>query len=253
MRKSMAITKNVKRLLGAVRTLNESNHGIERMALLYGLSGEGKTTSVDYCIDRTDGLSLRAKRCWTMTSMLAELATELRCPEKIRKSNRAAVMVNSIIEHLNNQPRPLFVDEVDHLLNPHNHRNGTSVLETIRDVYDSVKVPVILIGEENSAIAIQETARFARRITQVVEFRGIDLEDARTVADTVAEVNISDDLIAHVYQESQANIGRIIVALDAIERHGKAAGLAEIDLNAWGDKALFFDQQVFFTRKGSQR
>lgn len=252
MKKEMAITKNVRRLLHAVNTLTASPHGIERMALLYGLSGEGKTTSVDYVIDRTDGLSLRAKRCWTMTSMLSELATELRCPEKIRRTNRAAVMVNSIIEHLNDRPRPLFVDEIDHLFAPHNRSKGTDILETIRDIYDSVKVPVILVGEENSAINVQENGRFARRITQWVEFKGIDLEDARTVADTISEVKVSEDLITHIYQEAQANIGRIIVALDAIERHGKAVGLSEIDLKAWGSKALFFDQPVF-ARKGLKR
>lgn len=252
MKKEMAITKNVRRLLYAVSTLTESAHGIERMALLYGLSGEGKTTSVDYVIDRTDGISLRAKRCWTMTSMLAELATELRCPEKIRRSNRAAVMVNSIIEQLNNRPRPLFVDEIDHLFVAHNHRNGNNILETLRDVYDSVKVPLILVGEENSAINVQENGRFARRITQWVEFKGIDLEDAAIVAETVCEVKVAEDLVAHVYQEAQANIGRIIVALDAIERHGKAAGLAEVDLKTWGRKTLFFDQPIF-TRKGVKR
>lgn len=252
MKKEMAITKNVRRLLYAVSTLTESSHGIERMLILYGPNGDGKTTSVDYVIDRTDGISLRAKRCWTMTSMLAELATELRCPEKIRRSNRAAVMMNSIIEQLNNRPRPLFVDEIDHMFVAHNQRNGNNILETLRDIYDSVKVPLILVGEENTAINVQENGRFARRITQWVEFKGIDLEDAMIVAETVCEVKVAEDLVTHVYQEARANIGRIIVALDAIERHGKAAGLPEVDLKAWGRKALFFDQPVF-TRKGVKR
>jgi hypothetical protein len=249
MRKEMAITKNVQRLLMAVRTLTDSPHGIERMGLLYGLSGEGKTTSVDHIIDKTDGIALRAKRCWTMTSMLAELCTELRAPEKIRRSNRGAVMVASVIEHLNANPRPLFLDEIDHLFVPHNHRNGANIMETIRDIYDSVKVPVILVGEENSAINIQENGRFARRITQWIEFKGIDLEDARIVADTVCEVGIADDLLSHLYQEAGANVGRIIVGIDAIERHGKALNLKEVNLAAWGDKPLFFDQPAFARKR----
>lgn len=252
MRKEMAITKNVQRLLRAVRTLTDSPHGIERMGLLYGLSGEGKTTSTDFVIDKTDGIALRAMRCWTVTSMLASLATELRCPEKIRRSNRASVMVNSIIEHLNDRPRPLFIDEVDHLLNPHNLRTGTAILETLRDVYDSVKIPVILVGEENSAINIQENGRFARRITQWVEFKGIDQDDAQIVADTVCEVGIADDLLTHLYQEAGANVGRIIVGIDAIERHGKALELKTVDRAAWGDKALFFDQPAFARKRGRQ-
>ena len=250
MKKQMATTKNVRRLLSAVNTLKESPHGIERMGLLYGLSGEGKTTSIDHCIDKADGISLRVMRSWTMTSMLAALATELRCPEKIRRCNRSSVMTNSIIEHLNDNPRPLFVDEIDHLFVPHNMRNGMNILETIRDIYDSVKVPVILVGEENSAINIQENGRFSRRITQWVEFKGIDQDDARIVADTVCEVEIADDLLSHLYQAAGANVGRIIVGIDGIERHGKALGLKAVDLATWGDKALFFDQPAFARKRG---
>lgn len=252
MKKEMAITKNVERLLKAVRSLKESPHGIERMGLLYGLAGEGKTTSVDHVIDKTDGIALRAKRCWTVTAMLAELATELRCPEKIKRSNRAAVMVNSIIEHLNTHPRPLFCDEIDHMFAPHNRTRGTDILETLRDIYDTVKVPVILVGEENSAINIQENGRFARRITQWVEFKGIDSEDARTVAETCCEVGIADDLLAHLYQEAGANVGRIIVGINAIERHGKSLGMKEVDLSTWGERPLFFDAPVFARKRGRQ-
>ena len=252
MRKEMAITKNVQRLLRAVRTLTDSPHGIERMGLLYGLPGEGKTTSIDHVIDKTNGIALRAKRCWTTTSMLAELCTELRTPEKIRRSNRSAIMVVSAIEHLNVCPRPIFIDEIDHLFVPHNQRNGTNILETLRDIYDLVKVPVILVGEENSAINIQENGRFARRITQWVEFKGIDQDDARIVANTVCEVGIGDDLLTHLYQEAGANVGRIIVGIDAIERHGKALDIGEVDRATWGDRALFFDQPSYARKRGRQ-
>lgn len=250
MLKKMAITKNVWKLLFAVNTLKDAPHGIERMGLLYGLSGEGKTTSVDHVIDKVDGISLRAKRWWTMTSMLSELCTELRTPEKIRRSNRSAVMAASAIEHLNANPRPLFIDEIDHLFVPQNLRNGTNILEAVRDIYDSVKVPVILVGEENSAINIQENGRFARRITQWVEFKGIDLEDARIVADTVAEVGVAEDLLSHLYQEAGANVGRIIVGIDAIERFGKSEGLTIVDLSAWRDRPFFFDQPAFARKRG---
>lgn len=252
MKKEMAITKNVRALLSAVRELTEGSHTRERMALLYGLPGEGKTTSIDHAIDKTNGIALRAKVCWTTTGMLAELASELRCPEKIRKSNRAGVMLESIISHLNENPCPLFIDEIDRLTTHYNRTNGEKIMELLRDIHDTVKIPVVLVGEENSAINIQGNGRFARRISQWVEFKGIDLDDCRTVAGTVCEVSISDDLLEHLYQEAGANVGRVVIGLDAIERHGKALDRTELNLATWGNKALFFDQPTFARKRGKR-
>jgi len=252
MKKQMAITKNVRRVLNTVRDLTEYTHGNELMALLYGVPGEGKSTALDYAVDKTNGIALRAKACWTQTGMLTDLATELRCPEKIRKCNRSNVIINSVIEYLNNDPRPLFIDEIDRLVMHYNRVNGERIMETLRDIHDVVKIPLILVGEENSAINIQENGRFGRRITQWVEFKGIDFDDARVVADTVCEVVIADDLLKHLYDQAGANIGRITVGISAIERHCKALGLAKVDRATWGDKALYFDQPAFARKRGLQ-
>jgi len=223
MKREFAITKNVARLNYAVHTLMNSPHGIERMGLLYGFSGEGKTTTVDYLIDQTDGISLRAMRGWTPTWMLSTLCAELRLSEKIRHSNRKQIMHEAIVAQLSERPRPIFIDEIDHLFAAHNSRNGSDILECLRDIYDTVKAPVLLVGEENSAVAIQDSCRFARRITQWVEFRGIDRADARILADTVGEVRISDDLLDYLYDEAGANVGRMVLppTKDGPTRHRK--------------------------------
>lgn len=252
MRKKMAITKNVWSLLYAVEELTSGSHARERMGLLYGLPGEGKTTAIDYAIDKANGIALRIKMFSTDLSLLSELAHELRCPEKIRKSNRKSIVFENVAERLCNNPCPLFIDEIDRLVMPHNRVNGEKIMELLRDIHDELKVPVVLVGEENSAVAIQENGRFARRISQWVEFKGIDLDDCRTVADTVCEVAVADDLLTYLYQESESNIGRIIIGLDAIERHGKAIGRAEIDRDTWGNRALFFDQPTFSRKKGKR-
>jgi hypothetical protein len=252
MKKVMAITKNSFRLLHVAQELTANANGNELMALLYGLPGEGKTTCIDWAIDKTNGIALRAKSCWTQTGMLADLATELRCPEKIRRSNRTNVMLNSVIEHLNDNPRPLFIDEVDRLVMAYNRINGEKIMECLRDIHDIARIPLVLVGEENSAVTVQENGRFGRRIKHWVEFKGIDREDCRTVADTVCEVAIADDLLDHLYSEAGANIGRIILGIESIERHGKTRDLTEVDLAAWGGKPLFFDQPAFARKRARQ-
>ena len=96
---------------------------------------------------------------------------------------------------------------------------------------------------------LQRCGRLARRITSWVEFKGIDLEDSRIVADTLCEVRVADDLIAHLHKEAKANIGRIVVGLSRIERVGLTSGVETVSLADWRDRPLFFDQPNFRKRR----
>jgi DNA transposition AAA+ family ATPase len=146
------------------------------------------------------------------------------------------------------RPRPIFIDEADYLL------RQADMLDTMRDIYDTTGSPVILIGMEEMARKVQTNGRFARRITQWVEFDGIDLADTRVLADTVCEIGVADDLLAYVHKAARANIGRMTTALARIETFGRTNGHGEVDsdspvtLKDWGKRPLFYDQPRFGRR-----
>ena len=101
---------------------------------------------------------------------------------------------------------------------------------------------------EEMARKVQTNGRFARRITQWVEFRGISLKDARTLADTVCEVAVEDDLLTRLHEASKANIGRMTTGLSRIERLAKFNKIESMSLDVWGDRPFFFDQPNFRRR-----
>lgn len=238
MRHEMAMTMNVKRFLAAVRELQERPLGIEGMGLLWGLPGEGKSTTVAYAVNTLDGIFLRALRSWTPSSMLGALMVEIGLsPMRVK-----APMVDAAVRYLMEHPRPLFIDEADYLF-----RTG-DMMDTWRDIYDLTGSPVILIGMEEMARRIQTQGKFARRITQWIEFSGIDTADARTLADTVCEVAVADDLLAYVHSQARANIGRMVTALARIETFGRTNDLSRVTLQDWGRRALFYDQPRFAKR-----
>jgi DNA transposition AAA+ family ATPase len=241
MRHELASTKNVRRFQAAMRELRERPLGVEGMGLLWGRPGEGKSTLVAHSANQTDGIYLRANAGMTMTSMLQAIVHELGGVP----AGRRAPMMNYCFEKLRGSRRPIYVDEADYLF------RQTEMLDALRDIYDETKSPVILIGMEDIARTIQQNGRFARRITAWIEFKGIDIEDARTVADTICEVSLADDLLEHLHQESAANIGRMVVGLSRIERFAKASGLATVSLAVWGERELFYDQPNF--NKGRKR
>ena len=240
MRHVMAMTKNMRRFLGAVDELVNRPMGTEGMGLLWGKPGEGKSTSIAYVVNAMDGVYARAMSSWTVTSMLGYLCKELGGHRMLRRAD----MVDFIVEQLAGKPRPIFIDEADHLFDK---PKKFEMAESLRDIYDMSGCPVILCGMEDIARTIQSHGRFARRITQWIEFRGIDLTDARTVAGEVCETGVEDCLLQHLHSEANGNIGRMIIGLSKIERMARASNIEAVGLDQWGDRELFWDQPIFST------
>jgi DNA transposition AAA+ family ATPase len=241
MKHVMATTKNVWKFMNAVEELLDRPMGTEGMGLLWGEPGEGKSTAVARVCDKYDGIYVRAVGCWTVTSMLGDICRELGGERKLRRSD----MVDFIIHELrkDNRPlRPIFIDEADYCF------RQFEMVDSLRDIYDLSGCPVIMIGMEEIAKKIKANARIARRITQWVEFKGLDFEDVKTVADECCDVTISDDLCQYLHKECSANIGRIIIGLTKIEKQAKMTGATIIDCATWGNKPLYYDQPSFSKR-----
>lgn len=235
MNHEMAKTKNLTRFMSAVQELMDRPHGTEGMGLLWGDPGEGKTTALTYVVNTMEGVYVRAMGCWTVTTMLGEICKELGG----HRLQRRADMVDWIQKQLADNPRPIFVDEADYLF------RQFDMMDALRDIYDLSTCPVILVGMEEIARKIQSHGRFARRITQWIKFEGVDLDDARLLAATCAEVHLADDLLQYLHKEARANIGRMIIGLSRIEKFGKASRLATVSLSQWQERELFYDQPTF--------
>lgn len=246
MKHKMAMTKNMRRFLGAVDDLLKRPQGTEGMGLLWGQPGEGKTTSIGYVVNAMNGVYVRALNSWTVTGMLGKICEELGGKRMLRRSD----MIEFVAEQLRDKPRPIFIDESDHLFDK---PKKFEMPEALRDIYDLTGCPVILCGMEDIARTVQAHGRFARRITQWIEFTGIDIADARTVANETCEVDIADCLLTYLHTEARGNIGRIIVGLTKIERMAKASQLTKVTHDQWGNRPLFYDQPVFSTRSGAGR
>jgi len=242
MRYEMAMTKNVRRMLAAVRDLMDRPRGVEGMGLLWGLPGEGKSTCVAYASNVLDGIFLRANACWTVTSMLGAMMVEL----GMEPMRRRAPMIEAAGRRLMERPRVIFIDEADYLF------ESAQMLDALRDIYDITGSSVVLIGMEKFARKIQQRGKFARRITQWVEFDGIDASDARVLADTVCEVEVADDLLGHVLEAARSNIGRMVTALARVEQFGVLNTLDTVTLKDWGNRPLFFDQPRFKRNRRDQ-
>lgn len=229
MRTKLAPTKNVAALRLAYEALATRDHGVPGMGLVHGFTGAGKTTAVCELVTRVQGVYVRATSSWTPASMLAKVMQELGA----QAMQRRAEMLDFIAQGLGESQRPLFVDEADYLV------GHAAMLDSLRDIHDLSGAPVVLIGMQGIAQRLVHRKQLAGRISHWVEFAPCDLEDARTLTQTVCEVTVDDDLLARVHAESKGSMRLMTVGLARIESLAKANGWKAVDAEQWGNRALF--------------
>jgi len=248
-------TKDVRRFDQGIDDLLNTDE-IERMGVLWGPPGTGKTTALTLLANKYDAVFIRALGCSTVTSILGDLCQMLGYVGRDgKRMQRRTDMIEFICNRLTKEegsnkevsPRPIFVDEADYCF------SEPKIIDALRDIYDITKCPVILIGMEEIARTIRESSKFARRITQWIEFKGLDLEDTAQVAIEMCEVNILPDLIEYIHRETAGNIGRVKIGLDKVEKYARANRLDSVSAADWGGRPLYFDQPIFGRKSGSRK
>lgn len=137
-------TKDVRRFDQAIDDLLTTEE-IERMGVLWGPPGTGKTTTLTLLANKYDAVFIRALGCSTVTSILGDLCQQLGYVGKGgKRMQRRTDMVEFICDRLTREdgtdrplpPRPIFVDEADYCF------NDVKILDSLRDIYDISKCPV---------------------------------------------------------------------------------------------------------------
>ena len=225
--------KNVKNLTSAYEDLVQSAHGVPKMGLVHGVSGAGKTSATILLANRVNAIMVRATPTHTLSSFLSLIMKEL----SAAPMRRGADMVEFIVEQMQIQGRPLFVDEADSFTDPKVRCDRSfAILETLRSIHDLANMPVMLIGMNGIDKELASRYQIMRRLSQWVEFKPLNIEDANQITKACCEVNVEDDLINKVLAATGGNVGLLMVALSRIENAAKVNRLETIGLREWGNK-----------------
>lgn len=214
----------------ALRTMldcMEAPEALPRLGLFYGPSGYGKSVAAAFAGARVGAAWVAAKSIWTQRSILEAIAAELGLVGLARTGPH---MLGQIADHLNHHPRPLIIDEMDHLVKKQS-------VEIIRDIHDATRVAILMIGEETLPARLKGWERFDNRILIATPAQPASHEDALRLRDQYCtRVGIADDLVAAIAHACRGVIRRIITNLVAVERHAIEQGASAIDADWWGDR-----------------
>jgi hypothetical protein len=232
MRYAVAHVKNISLLSDAGEALIRRAPGVPGIAVIWADTGAGKTTAAAWFANRVNAVYVRALATWTPSSMLGAILREL----DVDPLSRCSDMVNKIAEELALKGRPLFVDEADHVI------SSKRLVETLRDLHDLSSSPLLLIGMADFMRQVKLREQLAGRVAQWVHFQPASLADARTLADAVCEVEISDDLLERLRSVARGSMRGLTVGLYKIEAFAKRTGKARVTAKDWGNRELTFTQ-----------
>ena len=219
MRSTFVETSNVRRFRQALGQVERRGAAEACLMVVDGPPGLGKTTVMRHWAAQTGSIYLRAKKEWTPCWMLRELLGELgmAAPHSFERQFRQALELladrqgDAVIAQ---RTFGIVIDEADHVA-----RNGR-IMETVRDISDTLELPVILVGMGRVRDALVRYPQVASRIGQYVRFEAADEKDVRALLDGLCEVPVADDLAAYVAKVTRGYTREIKEAIAHIERFG---------------------------------
>ena len=197
MKKDFAVTANVKRYLSAAEALISAPPGIDRYMLTYGHCGLGKTETNVFWKNtvRPDAVFIRIKKAMNVKWLLTELVEELGMPP----AKSTMDLFKQAVGELIGTDRPVIFDEVDYVA------GKTLLIQTLADIGDMSGAPILLIGMPSAPDAFARYEALSRRITQIVPFESLTVQDVRAVLDQICEVPIGDDAVEAIHKAPKGN------------------------------------------------
>ncbi len=190
-------TANVTNYRAAVNTLTDTERGQPGIGVCWGQAGRGKTFAAQNYYAEHGGVYLHVWQDWTQTAMMQALCFEV-CGIRPRSANACKMR---IVESLEKEPMPIFVDEADRL--------KIDRIEDLRDIHEMTGISIVLIGEEELLGLLTGPAarrRIWSRVSQEVEFNSCTEEDVTLFLLEAANLDVMPEACSLIRRKSDGDL-----------------------------------------------
>ncbi|MFM2042085.1 MAG: hypothetical protein RLY86_661 [Pseudomonadota bacterium] len=224
MRTEFVQTSGVKTLLAGVTKAQQRGAREAGWITVQGDRGVGKTRALQWWSMRHQAVYLRMKAEWTPRWLLEELATELGL--SVNERNKQALF-GKVVAAVRTSETIIVLDEVE----LEKVRGKIRLLEILRDISDLTETEVIIGGDKDGIRHVLRYDQFASRVAVAVQFPAVTLDDARLLAERLAEVKIAPEVVAEIHRQSGGWLREAKNAVAEVERLARMNGLAEVTLD----------------------
>lgn len=235
-------TKNVKRGLECMSYLlgRPVAHQVG-MGMIFGKPGLGKTQfSMRYAIDH-DCVYLSALKASTPKSFVVDLYRAVRArymPEDATPiTGHKARIFGDVLDVLNRNTTRIhmpviLIDEIDNII----HYPHEEIIGMLRDIADNTVAVVVLIGMQDLREKVMKlNTHYYNRFIYFAEFKTLDDHDAVLLCQSLAEIEIAEDLarFANGKKQARGDARKLVKAIRLYEEIAAKLKLSRLDLNSF--------------------
>lgn len=189
------------------------------MGLVYGEPGLGKTQTALWLAYKYDGIYLRASNLMTGRWFLDGLIKEMdELPRYLTSDN-----FNLVVKKLKANPKVIFIDEIDYLM------NNFKTVEILRDLHDETDCPIIMVGMGLAHRKLERYKHLYDRFSEILKFETFEVKDIAQIANELSQVPISADAIEYIHQKYN-RFRQIVQLINKFETLAKENNLTEINM-----------------------
>lgn len=219
MNKTFVRTNNVKNFIGLVENLVNKPKNIPKMGLVYGEPGLGKTQTALWLACKYDGIYLRASNLMTGRWLLDGLIKEMDELARYLTSDN----FNLVVKKLKANPKVIFIDEIDYLM------NNFKTVEILRDLHDETDCPIIMIGMGLAHRKLERYKHLYDRFSEILKFETFGVNDIAQIINELSQVPISADAIEYIHQKHN-RFRQIVQLINKLETLAQENNMTEITL-----------------------
>lgn len=224
MKEKFVITKNVKKFNSALHRIENRSRGKERIAVVSGEVGLGKTDAAAAYGAGNGAIVIRMWQMmtghWLLTKMVNRLGEE--------PFWRTEKLAEQIEKNLKGRPRTIIFDDIDRFFQDVGSKK-MDVIETLRDIHDVCHVPMVFIGEEWIEKKLIKFPRLNDRIVERVRFEKFNDADVSELISEVGEFKFAPEAIQKITTDAGGRIRPIMNLIDVAEKTAKIKGLKIIE------------------------
>ena len=213
MKERFVTTKNVKKFNEALKRINNKTRGKEKIAIIAGEVGLGKTEAA---ITYGAGNGAIVIRMWQMMTghwLLTKLVKRLG-EEPFWRTEKLAEQIE---KSLRERPRTIIFDDIDRFFQDASPKK-MDVIETLRDIHDVCHVPMVFIGEEKIEEKITRFSRLNDRVVERVRFERFNDADVAHIISEVGEHKYTPDAIEKITVDGHGRMRPIMNLIDLAEK-----------------------------------
>lgn len=219
-----------------VEKLIARHAGLPGIGVLYGPPGRGKSMAAGAMVMAYRAYYIQVAQAWRVKPLLQKILLEMKVV--IPKSCRTeSDLLDLVTTQLAASRRPLILDEADRLV------AKEAMIETVRDIYEQSRAPILLIGSENLRPALREYRTTHSRVREWVPALPVSFDDAAKLATIYAPgIQIADDLLSEIVSRVDGSVRYTCVNLARVLDEAMVMGEDMMTLARWGDRPIYNDE-----------